>query len=132
MDAQIPVRTYGDNQVFRFIKGIRLHRQSRQIRFFSRKRPALLYTCATCSELPSYISTMVRMGFQGQLIYRPNYNIVKQTFSDENCKNVNHFKASYNWGFLLFMCVELQRKIFFLQPKCIRKENRTFSIRNKF
>ena len=62
MEAQNTVRTYGLNQVFRFVKGIWLHRNSRII-FFSRKRPILLHMCATCSELPSYISTMV-----GQII----------------------------------------------------------------
>ena len=42
------VRTYGVNQVYRFVKGIRLHRQ----------RPILLHTCAACFELPSYMSTI--------------------------------------------------------------------------
>ena len=43
------------NQVFRFVKGSWVHRMSRQIRFFL-ERPTS--TCATCLELPSYISTM--------------------------------------------------------------------------
>ena len=63
MVAQNTVRTYGVNQVFRFVKGIWLHRQSRQIRFFSRKRTILLHTCATCSELPSCIITGHQTGF---------------------------------------------------------------------
>ena len=46
------------NQVFRFVKGTWLHRKSRQIRILFRKRPILLHTCATCSELPSYKITM--------------------------------------------------------------------------
>ena len=57
MVAHFTMRTYGVYQLFRFVEGIWLHRKSRQIRFF-RKRPILLHTCARCSELPSYISTM--------------------------------------------------------------------------
>ena len=54
------VRTYAVNLLFRvFFKGIWLHRQSRQIRFFPRKRRILLHTCGKCSELPSNISTML-------------------------------------------------------------------------
>ena len=52
------MRTYGINQVFRFGEGNWPHRKSSQIRNFVRKRPILLNTCATCSELPSYISTV--------------------------------------------------------------------------
>ena len=37
MVAQNTVRTYGVNQVFRFVKGIRLLRKYRQIRLFSEK-----------------------------------------------------------------------------------------------
>ena len=48
--------TYGVNQAFRFVKSIRLHQESRQ----NRKRPILHHTCATCSDLPSYISTMIQ------------------------------------------------------------------------
>ena len=57
MVAHNTVRTYGVNRVFRLVEGIWLHRMGRQIRFFW-ERPILLHTCATCSELPSYISTM--------------------------------------------------------------------------
>ena len=42
-------------EAFRFVEGIWLHRKSRQIR----KRPILPHMCATCSELPSYISTIL-------------------------------------------------------------------------
>ena len=52
MVAQNTVRTYGANQVFRFVEGIRLLR----IRFFPRKSHILLHVCATYSELPSNIS----------------------------------------------------------------------------
>ena len=48
MVAQNAVRTYGLNQVFRFVKGIWLHQ----------KRPQI-HTCATYARLPSYISTMI-------------------------------------------------------------------------
>ena len=55
MVAQIAVRIYGVNQVFRIAKGIRLNRQSRQIRFFPKKTH---FTSFTSSELPSCFSTM--------------------------------------------------------------------------
>ena len=58
MVAHFTKRAYGVNQEFRFVKDIWLQRKSRQIRVFSRNRPILLHTSATCSELPSYISTM--------------------------------------------------------------------------
>ena len=58
MVVQNTVRTHRVNQVFRFVEGIWLHRKSREIQFFLRKRLILLHTCTTCSELPSYISTM--------------------------------------------------------------------------
>ena len=56
MVAHSTMRTQGLNQAFRFVEGIWLH----QIRFFLQKIPVLLDTCATCSELPSYTSTMIR------------------------------------------------------------------------
>ena len=34
MVADLTMRTYGENQAFRFVEGIWLHRKSRQIRFF--------------------------------------------------------------------------------------------------
>ena len=59
MVAQNTVRSYGVNQVFRFVEGILLHRKSSQILiFFSLKRPILRHMCATRSQLPYYISTM--------------------------------------------------------------------------
>ena len=51
MVAQNTERTYGIHKVFR------LHRKSRQIQFFCRKRPILLHMCATCSELSSNIGS---------------------------------------------------------------------------
>ena len=59
MVAQNKVRTYGVKQVSRFVDDIWLHRQSRHIRFFSREKPILQHSCATCSGLPSNICTMV-------------------------------------------------------------------------
>ena len=41
--------TRGVNQVFRFVEGIWLHRKSRQI----------FHSCATISELPSYIPSIM-------------------------------------------------------------------------
>ena len=38
------------------------HRKNRQIQKKNRKRPILLHTCATWSELPSYISPMTSCG----------------------------------------------------------------------
>ena len=60
MVAHFTMRTYGVNEAFRFVEGTWLHRKSHQIRFFVRKRPILHHTFATCSELPSYISTMTK------------------------------------------------------------------------
>ena len=57
MVDQKTVRTYAVNQVFRFVECIWLQRQSRQMRKGFRKRPVLLHTRATCSELPSYGDT---------------------------------------------------------------------------
>ena len=48
----------GVNQVLRFVEGIWLHRKSRQILKFLSENICILFMCATCSELPSYISTM--------------------------------------------------------------------------
>ena len=35
MVAHFSMRTHGENQAFRFVEGIRIHRKSRQIQFFS-------------------------------------------------------------------------------------------------
>ena len=59
MVAQNTVRTYGVNQVFRFVEGIWLHRNRKSLQIRFRKRSILLPTCATCFELPSYTSTMM-------------------------------------------------------------------------
>ena len=60
--SHFTMRTHGGNQVFRFVKGIWLHRKSHQIRFFS-KRPSLHHTCKTWNEQPSYIKTMPKIVF---------------------------------------------------------------------
>ena len=57
MVAQKPLRTDGVSQVLRYVEGIWLHRKRRQIHKISVKT-ILLLTCATYSELQSYISTM--------------------------------------------------------------------------
>ena len=59
MVAHFTMRTHGENQALRFVEGIWSHRKSRQFRKKLLKRPILHHTCATCYELPSYISTMV-------------------------------------------------------------------------
>ena len=57
--AQNPVRTYQVNQAFRFVsKAFRFIDRVVKSDFFQ-KSVILLQTCATCSELPSNISTMV-------------------------------------------------------------------------
>ena len=58
MVAQNTVRTYGINQIFRFVEGIWLHRKTRQTRRKFQEKTILHYTCATYSELPSNIRTM--------------------------------------------------------------------------
>ena len=62
MVAHFTLRTYVVNQKFRFVEGIWLHRQSRQVPFIFRKLPILHHMCETCTELPSYISTMMYDG----------------------------------------------------------------------
>ena len=59
MVAHFTMRTYGVNQAFRFFSGIWYMERVIKPDFFSRNRPILYYTCATCSELPSYIKTMI-------------------------------------------------------------------------
>ena len=59
MVPHLTMRTNGVKQEFRFVKGIWLHRKIRYIRKKNQKRPILHHTCATYSELPSYISTML-------------------------------------------------------------------------
>ena len=58
MSAHLTMHTYGINQGFWIVVDIWLHRKSRQIQKKNQKRPILHQTCATCSKLPSYISTM--------------------------------------------------------------------------
>ena len=62
------MRTHGVNQAFRFLKGIWLHWKSLQPDFVSRKTPNLHHTCASCSDLPSYISAM-QISFLVQVSY---------------------------------------------------------------
>ena len=57
MVAQNMMRTYGVNQVFRFVEAILLHRVKSD--FFFGKGPILQHTCATCSELLYHKRTMV-------------------------------------------------------------------------
>ena len=78
MVAQNTKRAYGENQVFRFVEGIWLHRKSRQIQFFfSRKRPFLLHMCAKGSEQLSYTSTMIAPCFPAQNINSTHGSIVE-------------------------------------------------------
>ena len=60
MAAHFTLRTYGVNKEFRYFEGCWLHRKSRQLQKKNRKRPISHHTCATCSELPSYISTILQ------------------------------------------------------------------------
>ena len=55
------MRTYVENQEFRFVKGIWLHQKRRQIRFFPPEITFFHHTRGKCSELPSYISIMVTL-----------------------------------------------------------------------
>ena len=57
MVAYFPMRTYGINQAIRFVKGIWLHRKSRQLQFCFSEETNLLHVCATCSEPQSYRSS---------------------------------------------------------------------------
>ena len=68
MVAHLTMRTHGVNQAFRFVDGIWLHRKSRQIR-----NTSILHTCVTCSELPSYISTMAT-NTKGTILWQMSIN----------------------------------------------------------
>mgnify|MGYP001336334235 CR=1 FL=1 len=56
--VHLTMLTYGVNQEFRFFEGIWLHRKIRQFQLFFSEKIFLHHMRATCSELPSYISTM--------------------------------------------------------------------------
>ena len=58
MVAHLTMCTYGVNEAFRFVECIWLYRKSRQIQIYNRKLPILHHTCATFSELPSYVNTI--------------------------------------------------------------------------
>ena len=79
-------RTYRVNQEFRNFEGIWLHRKSRQIRICFGKRPILLHTCATGSELPSYISTMYPSEITGNDFSSLHlFNTRKDKIKRQNC-----------------------------------------------
>ena len=59
MVSHLTMRTHEVNKAFRFVEGIWLHRESRQIRFFFGKRPYFHHKCATLSEQPSTLKTMM-------------------------------------------------------------------------
>ena len=81
MVAHFTMRTYGVNLEFRFVEGISVHRKSRKIRVFSWKCPILHHTCATCSELPSYMSTMTMLLFYAFLTCLPIAPAIKFIYS---------------------------------------------------
>ena len=53
-----------------------LNRTIRQIRFFCKEKNTLLHTCATCSELPSYRSTMKAALSEQNIWRRSSTNIL--------------------------------------------------------
>ena len=53
------MRTYGVNEAFRFVEGIRLHRKSRQIRKKHSEKTSFAPYVHTILELPSKIITMI-------------------------------------------------------------------------
>ena len=59
MVVHFTMRTYGVNQAFRFVEDNWSYQQSRQTRFFFLGILIFHHTCASCSELPSYISTII-------------------------------------------------------------------------
>ena len=71
MVAHFTMGTYGVNQEFRFDEGIWLHRKSGQIRFFFLGKYLFLHhACATCSEQPSYIKTILKIHIHSMQICR--------------------------------------------------------------
>ena len=63
MVAQNMVRTYGVYLVFRYVKAFGYSERVVKSEIFCRKILIFLHTCATCSEIPSYINTM-RIGIE--------------------------------------------------------------------
>ena len=80
MVVHFTMRTYGVNQEVRFVKGIWLYQKILKINFFflSREMPILQHTCATCSQPPSYISTMVNLQpLRKYIIYNSFCNLLQ-------------------------------------------------------
>ena len=101
MVANFAMRTYGANQVFRFVECIWLHRKSRQIRHLFRKGPFLHKTCGTCSEPPSYISTLLSANASVFCCYvfvdHPSYLVSSSIPSWENISlNISFTAGLYN------------------------------------
>ena len=58
MVVHFTMRTYGVNKELRFVEGIWLHKKESPSPIFCSEMTFLHHTCATCSELPSKLSTM--------------------------------------------------------------------------
>ena len=76
MVAHFTMRTYGVNKENRFVEGIRLLRKSRQIRG-KKSGKNLNNTCATCSEPPSYISTMNYTKREKKYAHQDNFFLIR-------------------------------------------------------
>ena len=66
MVAHFTMRTHGVNQEIRFAEGIWLRRKSGHIRFFFGKYLFIHHACATCSEQPYNIKTMLDLDIMTQ------------------------------------------------------------------
>ena len=113
MVAHFTLRTDGVNRAFRFAEGIRLPRRSRQFRNFSRKRHILHHTCSTCSELPSYISTVIRpvSWNKGRRFTSPGPDVTNG-IPDPNISNYEVLSALIfiSWFFLVTLLNETEEK----------------------
>ena len=54
MVPHFTMRTYGENQAFRFVEGILLHRKSHQIRFFFSEKDRV-YTIRAQREMSNHL-----------------------------------------------------------------------------
>ena len=70
MVAHFTMRKYGLNQDFDLLKAYDYIERVVASDFFFRKSPFLHHTCATCSEQPSHIKTMIYTHIKMLLLQR--------------------------------------------------------------
>ena len=83
MVTQKKVRRLEVISVILSVQGIRLDREQSHIRFFVRKTLIFLKSCATCSELPSNIVTMLNIATSLIFLFR------KRSESERGLRNIS-------------------------------------------